>query len=114
MVICWTVTNSDLELHRDLETSHLVRKGRFVELMSSPRHMGRLTRRLLAPDNIVGRTMQVPEQLYRYLGYVPQSPSMPLERFLDKAILAEQLNDTVPDARTVRMTRLQTFRASLP
>ena len=76
--------------------------------------LGRLTRRLLAPDNIVGRTMQVPEQLYRYLGYVPQSPSMPLERFLDKAILAERLNDTVPDARTVRMTRLQTFRASLP
>lgn len=114
MVICWTVTNCDLELHRDLETSHLVCKGRFVELMASPRHMGRLTRRLLAPDNIVGRTMQVPDRLYRYLGYVPQSPSMPLERFLDKAILAEQLNDTVPDARTVRMTRLQTFRASLP
>jgi len=114
MVICWTVTNNDLDLHRDLETARLVRQGRFAELMSSPRQMGRLTQRLLSPDNIVGRTMQVPEHLYRYLGYVPQSPSMPLERFLDKAILAEQLNDTVPDARTLRMTRLQTFRASLP
>ena len=31
-----------------------------------------------------------------------------------KKTLAERLNDTVPDARTVRMTRLQTFRASLP
>lgn len=114
MVICWTVTNSDLDLHKDLETSRLVCKGRFVELMASPRHMGRLTQRLLSPGNIVGRTMHVPERLYRYLGYVPQSPSMPLDRFLDKAILAEQRNDTVPDARTVRMTRLQTFRESLP
>ena len=114
MVICWTVTNGDPELHSDLETSSLVRKGRFVELMASPRHMGRLTHRLLSPDNIVGRAMHVPDRLYRYLGYAPQSPSMPLDRFLDLAIRAEQRNDTVPDARTVRMTRLQTFRASLP
>lgn len=114
MLICWTVTNSDLDLHNDLETARLVRKGHFTELMSSPRHMERLSQRLLSSGNIVGSTMDVPGHLWRYLGYAPQSPSMPLGRFLDKAVLAEQLNDTVPGVPTVRMKRLQAFRASLP
>lgn len=114
MVMCWTVTNSDLELHNDLETSHLVCRGRFAELMSSPRHMGRLTHRLLSPDNLVGHTMDVPGHLYRYLGYAPQSPTMPLDRFLDKAILAERMKYSPDDLSAVKLNRLQAFRASLP
>lgn len=114
MIICWTVTNSNLDLHDDLNTAFLVRKGRFVELMASPHHVGRLTRRLMSPDNLVGRTMDIPGRLYRYLGYVPQSSSMPLERFLDKAILTEQQKDTLSGPSSVRLIRLQTFRSSLP
>lgn len=114
MVMCWTVTNSDLNLHADLETARLLRRGRFAEVMASPLHMGRLTGRLLSPDNLVGRTMDVPGRLYRYLGYVPQSPSMPVDRFLDKAILMEQRKDSLGDASSVKLIRLQTFRSSLP
>lgn len=114
IVMCWTVTNSNLDLHDDLDTARLVRKGRYEKLMSSPHHVGRLTRRLMSPDNLVGRTMDVPGQIYRYLGYVPQSPSMPLERFLDKAILMEQQKDTLFETSSLRLIRLQTFRSSLP
>ena len=114
MAICWSVTNSNLDLHDDLETARLLRKGRFAEVMASPLHMRRLTSRLLSPDNLVGRTMDVPGRLYRYLGYVPQSPSMPVAHFLDKAILMEQRKDSLGDASSVRLVRLQAFRASLP
>ena len=114
MAICWSVTNSNLDLHDDLETARLLRMGRFVELMSSSRHMNRLTRRLLSSDNIVGRTMNVPDNLYRYFGYAPQSSSMSLERFLDKAILMEQQKDSLDSPSAVKLKRLQTFRASLP
>ena len=114
MAICWSVTNSNLDLHDDLETARLLRMGRFVELMSSSRHMNRLTRRLLSSDNIVGRTMNVPDNLYRYLGYAPQSSSMSLGRFLDKAILMEQQKDSLDSPSAVKLKRLQTFRASLP
>ena len=114
IVACHTIGNNSLALHLKLNTARLVREENYDELLSSPDCVNCLVNQLLKPDDPVGTTLKIHDNVGLYLGYVPSDWSVPMDIFLREAINAEKQCDTTDNYQSVRMQRLIRFNAAIP
>ncbi len=113
IVACWTLSNTSILLHENLDTGRMVREGRMDDVMASPERMCCLTQCLLRSDDMVGKALKVPYHLGRWLGYAPRDWSVPMSRFIRAAIAEEERRDTIDYNPSERLYRLRAFEAAL-